>query len=676
MPQAPAPAPGSALQGDVLFRVRAAAPGSRARLATLTTPHGAIETPVFMPVGTRGTVRTQTLGQLAALDASILLANTYHLMIRPGLDVFERFGGLHAWMAWDRPILTDSGGFQIFSLPHGRTLDDDGAELRPSADGERVWITPERSIAMQRAIGADIMMALDQCIASTSTHAEAAAAMARTHRWARRSLAARGDSPQALFAIVQGACFEELRRASAAELTSIEGFDGFAIGGLAVGETRAQREDLTELTASLLPDDRPRYLMGVGTPVDLLEAVHRGVDMFDCVLPTALAQQGVVYTTHGRLELRRSVYRLAAQPLDDACDCEACTRYSRSYLHHLVKCQEPLGWQLLAFHNLRFYLRLMSDVRAHLAAGTFADFHRTQRELLVRGDADNPPGRRPRQRRAPATTRGAFTIVTSAQGFSSVQHVASGEVMHATHPPDVEAACVYVDASAALAQARAATSPRPLVVWDVGLGAAHNAMALVRALDGSPGHAPVELVSFEHDLDALHLAMDHLKRFPHLRHAAPHLLRHHGSYRRDGLTWRLCAGDFLATFPSQPSPDVIFYDPFSRTVDGPMWSLATFRRLFAHLAGPAELFTYSTSTAIRSSLLAAGFHVARGAGLGARSESTVAYKPGDPAFARHPLLDPAWLTRRARSTARFAPDIPPELHDELDLAVTGHPQFR
>ena len=382
------------------FTVHATVAGSQARAATLVTARDAIETPVFMPVGTRGTVRTQTLPQLeqlAALGAPILLANTYHLLVRPGVEVFERFGGLHRWMGWPHSILTDSGGFQIFSLA-GTTIDDASATLHLPG-GQTLVLSPERSIAMQRAIGADIMMVLDHCLASTSPRAEAEAAMHRTHRWAQRSLVARGDSAQALFAIVQGACFADLRRTSVEVLTGVPGFDGYAIGGLAVGESRAQREDTTELVTRLLPADRPRYLMGVGMPIDLLEGVHRGIDMFDCILPTALAQQGLAFTSRGRIDLARGVHRLAEQALDPACDCDACTRTPRSYLHHLVKCQEPLGWQLLAFHNLSFYVRLMAEIRAQIRAGTFLAFYAAQRELLTRADPDNPPGKKPRVKR-------------------------------------------------------------------------------------------------------------------------------------------------------------------------------------------------------------------------------------------------------------------------------------
>ena len=656
------------------FTIHARAAGSRARAGTLETLHGPIATPVFMPVGTRATVRTQTLAQLLELDAPILLANTFHLLARPGPELFERFGGLHRWMRWRRPILTDSGGFQIFSLADALAGGEHGVTLRSHPDGGKLLLTPERSIAMQRALGSDIMMVLDRCIDATSPHAGARAAMELTHRWAARSLAARGDSPQALFAIVQGACYPDLRRASAAALVDMGGFDGYAIGGLAVGESRAEREDTTELTASLLPDDRPRYLMGVGTPLDLLEAVHRGVDMFDCVLPTALAQQGVAFTSAGKIDLRRGVHKLAEAALDPACPCTACALYSRSYLHHLVKCKEPLGWQLLAFHNLRFYLRLMGDIRAQIAAGTFAAFHAERRHALAAVDPDNPPGRQPRARAGKPSARGAFAVHTSPLGFASIQHVPSGEIMHSVNQPDDEAHRVYVAQSALIS--RALAGDRPLVVWDVGLGAAHNAMALIRALDAAPGHAPVQLVSFERDLDPFRLALAHQKEFPHLRHAPPHVLAARGAYQRDRLAWTLCEGDFLATFASQPAPDVLFWDPFSSKVDAPLWSLDTFRRLRAALDRPAELFTYSGSTAVRSSLLAAGFHVARGVASGPKAETTIALRPGPGAdLSMHPLLGRSWLDRRARSTARFGPDIAPELHPELERAILAHPQF-
>ena len=640
------------------FELLKTASGSRARLGRLTTLHDTIDTPVFMPVGTRGAVRTQTLGQLEALGGKLILANTYHLLVRPGIELFERMGDIQRWIGWRHSVLTDSGGFQVFSLD--RTITEDGATFGTTV------LTPERSIAMQRAIGSDVMMVLDQCIDARSPHAVAREAMQRTHRWAARSLAARGDSAQALFAIVQGACFDDLRRESAGALTQLP-FDGFAIGGLAVGEPRAQREDITELTAQLLPAGRPRYLMGVGTPLDILEAVHRGVDMFDCILPTALAQHGRAFTSHGRIDLRRGVHKLADQPLDAACDCEACARHSRSFLHHLIKCEEPLGWQLLAFHNLRFYLRLMEDIRAHIARGTFASFHAERRVQLALDDQDNPP-RRPRVRAGKPTTRGAFGVHVSPHGFASIEHLPSGERMHSVNAPDVEAEAVYVRQSIAIAEALAGA--RPLVVWDVGLGAAHNAMALIRALEAAPAHAPVELVSFERDLDALRLALAHTGPFAHLRHPAPHLLAHRGRFERERLTWRLVEGDFLDRYAGEPQPDVVFYDPFSSKVDTPLWSLATFRALRAHLTRAVELITYSNSTAIRSSLLAAGFHVARGVPSGPKEETTIALTVPLPG---HVLLGREWLERRERSSAPFASDVLDPA--EVERAIRAHPQF-
>jgi queuine tRNA-ribosyltransferase len=659
----------------VKFTVHATVDGSQARAATLETARDVIATPVFMPVGTRGTVRTQTLAQLTALGAPILLANTYHLMVRPGIDVFERFGGLHRWMGWPHSILTDSGGFQIFSLPD--TVVDDAAATLRGPDGRALVLSPERSIAMQRAIGADIMMVLDHCVASTSPHAEAAAAMQRTHRWAARSLAARGDGPGALFAIVQGACFPDLRKASAAALTSVDGFDGYAIGGLAVGESRTEREDTTELVTRLLPEARPRYLMGVGMPIDLLEAVHRGVDLFDCILPTALAQQGVAFTSVGRIDLARGVHRLAERALDPACGCDACTRTPRSYLHHLVKCREPLGWQLLAHHNLAFYVRLMADIRAHICAGTFAAFRAEQRERLDRADPDNPPGRRPRVKPTKPRSRGAFAL-HDADGIVRLRHVASGEILHPVGDPDVEASRIYIEQSALIARALAPCPGErpPLVVWDVGLGAAHNAMALVRALDRAArhaaGHARVELVSFERDLDAMYLALDHVEHFPHLRHRAPHVAVQRGRFHRDRLTWTVCQGDLPATFASQPPPDVIFYDPCSVTAGAELWSFAAFTRLFACVAGPVELFTYASSTAIRAAMLAAGWSVARGVASGPSAETTIALThPSAP----HVLLGRDWLEQRARSPAPFPPDVSPDHQPSFEHLLRGHAQF-
>jgi len=371
------------------FRLDALASDSRARAATFRTLHNEVQTPLFMPVGTQATVKAQLTRTLEEAGSQILLANTYHLLLRPGAEVFRRTGGIHGFMSWDRGVLTDSGGFQIFSLPHSRSMSEAGAVFQSYLDGRTILLSPELSVETQRAIGSDIMMALDQCVGSTAATGTVRAAVDITHRWAVRSLAARGDSPQSMFAIVQGALCKELRRESAAVLSEMP-FDGFAIGGLAVGESKGEREDLCEFTADLLPPDKPRYLMGVGTPLDILEAVHRGVDMFDCIMPTQLAQRGAVFTSRGFLQMRRGVYKFSNAKLDPACSCPTCARYSRAYLHHLTKTSETLGWQLLGKHNIHFYHQLMRDIRASILAGRFGDFYRAQRVRLQESDRENP----------------------------------------------------------------------------------------------------------------------------------------------------------------------------------------------------------------------------------------------------------------------------------------------
>ncbi len=371
------------------FRLEAQATGSRARAARFRTLHNEVLTPLFMPVGTQATVKAQLPQSLEDSGSQVLLANTYHLLLRPGPQVFERMGGIHRFMNWSRSVLTDSGGYQIFSLPHSRSMTEAGAVFQSYIDGRTILLSPEVSIATQRAIGSDIMMVLDQCIASTAPESAARAALELTHRWARRSLEARGDSPQSMFGIVQGALFPELRRESADALLGLP-FDGFAIGGLAVGEAKSQREDLCEFTAGLLPADKPRYLMGVGTPIDILEAVHRGMDMFDCIIPTQMAQRGGVFTSRGFLQFRRSVYKYADEKLDPACDCLTCLSFSRAYLHHLTKTKEPLGWQLLGQHNIHFYHQLMREIRQSILDDRFMDLYSRKRAVLELEDQDNP----------------------------------------------------------------------------------------------------------------------------------------------------------------------------------------------------------------------------------------------------------------------------------------------
>jgi queuine tRNA-ribosyltransferase len=579
--------------------------------------------------------------------------------------------------------LTDSGGYQVFSLATDRVVTEEGAVFRSYVDGARVVLSPERSIATQLAIGSDVLMAMDECVASTSDKATAAAAMHRTHRWAARSLVARGDAPQALFGIVHGACFDDLRRESAEHLVRLP-FDGYAIGGLAVGEGKVERERCTALATALLPEHLPRYLMGVGTPLDLLAAVDRGVDMFDCTMPSILAKQGVAFTSAGRLNLYRGVYKLAEAALDSRCDCPTCIHYSRAYLHHLTKTGEPLGWQLLTRHNLRFYHDLMGAMRQHIIAGTFATYRDAQRECLDRGDDEHPavvaPRRRPR--RDDAALDG-FAVRRSPQGHATIVHRASGEMMHGGLDPAVEANALYVEQSRLRERLCEPTSV-PLVLWDVGLGPAHNAMATIRACENGPPEAkrPLHLISFEHDIASLRLALRHAGQFPHLHSRAPGQVLRFGEWRSDRvpLTWTLREGDFRSHMSTAPTPDCIFYDPFSAVTDVSMWTLDCFERVFAACADhDTELFTYSASTMVRAALLAAGFVVARGAPTGRKPETTLAMTP---AAALHAgsrgrvVLGPDWLDRWRRSHARFPSDVPPAGHSALGDRIAGLPQFR
>jgi queuine tRNA-ribosyltransferase len=511
------------------FTLEKESPGSKARAAHFQTAHGEVRTPVFMPVGTQATVKNMTVEGLKALDAQVLLANTYHLLLRPGPEVFKKFGGIHKFMNWDRPVLTDSGGFQIFSLPESRVMTEEGAQFRSYVDGEVHFLSPESSIEMQRAIGSDIMMVLDQCIPSTASHEQTETAMHLTHRWAERSLHARGDSPQALFGIVQGACHRDLRLRSAEFLRALP-FDGLAIGGLAVGETHEQRYAFADLTTDNLPKDLPRYLMGVGTPIDILESVHRGVDMFDCIIPTQLAQRGTAFTSHGKLHFRRSVYKFSDEPLDARCDCPTCRNHPRAYIHHLIKSDETLGWQLLATHNIAFYQRLMAEMRAAILNGDFLTYYERQRIELIRDDEANPPVH-PAPARVKRTPQlGDYEVHTSHLGFNSIRQRSSGEVMHSVSAPADEANRLYIEQSHFVSRLRRRheSDDQPLVIWDVGLGAASNAMAAIHCAErelaaaGPSALRPLHLISFERDLDPLTLAARHAPRFPHLRHGAPH----------------------------------------------------------------------------------------------------------------------------------------------------------
>ncbi len=664
------------------FNVEGVSPGSKARAGRFRTVHGEVQTPVFMPVGTQATVKSMSVDTLKGVGAQMLLANTYHLSLRPGPEVFKTFGGIHRFMGWDRPVLTDSGGFQIFSLCADRAMTEAGAEFRSYVDGERHFLSPESSIAMQRAIGSDIMMVLDQCIPATAGHAEAEVAMHLTHRWAERSLRAREDSPQALFGIVQGACHRDLRIRSAEFLRALP-FDGLAIGGLAVGETQAERYTFTELVTEHLPADRPRYLMGVGTPLDILEAVHRGVDMFDCIMPTQLAQRGTAFTSHGRVQCRRTAYKFAEEPLDARCDCPTCRRYSRAYLHHLVKCDEPLGWTLLSTHNFAFYHRLMAEMRAAILRGEFAAYYERERQSLARDDEVDPPVKaRPRVQAPPRL--GDYERVTAPQGFSSIRQISSGEVMHSVSAPADEANRLYVAQSKLVSRLRPRTPDdrEPVVVWDVGLGAASNAMAAIHAVEaavteaGAEGLRPLHLVSFERDLDPLTLALRQAPWFPHLQHGAPHALLRASRWRHaaGAVEWELWRGDFLAHLDAAPVPDVIFYDPFSAKTDAGLWHRDVFSRIHRHCAGrTAALYTYSAATAVRVALLAAEFYVAAGVATGPKESTTIAFTRAP--LGEAPLLGADWLVRWRRSGSKYPLDMDAKEHAAFAARIEGHPQF-
>ena len=347
---------------DVLARAGAA------RRGRLTLAHGTVETPVFMPVGTYGTVKAMSPAELDELGAEIIFGNTFHLWLRPGTDVIAAHGGLHRFAGWKRPILTDSGGFQVWSLGALRKVREEGVAFASPVNGDRLLLTPERSIEIQRALDSDIVMVFDECTAFPATHEEAARSMELSLRWAARSKAAHAGNPNALFGIVQGGMYEDLRECSLEALAAL-GFDGYAIGGLSVGEPKPEMQRMLAHTAPRLPADKPRYLMGVGTPEDLVAGVCAGIDMFDCVLPTRNARNGWLFTGHGDIRIRNARHRSDTAPLDPACTCYTCRNFSRSYLHHLQRINEILGARLATLHNLHYYLTLMRELREAIDAG-------------------------------------------------------------------------------------------------------------------------------------------------------------------------------------------------------------------------------------------------------------------------------------------------------------------
>jgi queuine tRNA-ribosyltransferase len=344
-----------------------------ARRGQVTLAHGTVQTPAFMPVGTYGTVKAMSPVELHDIGANIVLGNTFHLWLRPGLDVIAAHGGLHGFMGWDGPILTDSGGFQVFSLGALRKISEEGVKFQSPVNGDKLFLTPEESMRIQRVLNSDIVMIFDECTPYPATLREAADSMRLSLRWAARSKSAHEGNPNALFGIVQGGMYEDLRDESLAELTRI-GFDGYAIGGLSVGEPKDDMRRILAHTAPRLPKDKPRYLMGVGTPEDLVASVAQGIDMFDCVMPTRNARNGMMFTKFGDIKIKNSQYRLDTRPLDEECSCYTCQNFSRGYLHHLHRLKEILGARLNTIHNLHYYQQLMAEMRASIEADAFAEF--------------------------------------------------------------------------------------------------------------------------------------------------------------------------------------------------------------------------------------------------------------------------------------------------------------
>ena len=345
----------------------------QARRGRLKFPRGVVETPAFMPVGTYGSVKTMTPEEVEAIGAEIILGNTFHLMLRPGTEVVQAHGDLHDFMRWQGPILTDSGGFQVFSLAELRNISEDGVRFKSPVDGSQIFLDPEKSIDVQHKLGSDIIMIFDECTPYPATEKEAADSMRLSLKWAKRSKDAHADHPSALFGIVQGGMYESLRSESAEALIDI-GFDGYAIGGLSVGEPKDDRDRVLSHTTPKLPADKPRYLMGVGKPEDIVEAVRRGVDMFDCVMPTRNARNGDLFTETGKVRLRNAKNLLETGPIEDGCDCYTCQNYSVSYLKHLDRCGEVQGLRLNTIHNLRYYQRLMQGLRDAIAANALENF--------------------------------------------------------------------------------------------------------------------------------------------------------------------------------------------------------------------------------------------------------------------------------------------------------------
>jgi queuine tRNA-ribosyltransferase len=650
----------------VRYELKAKDPGSRARRGVLHTLRGEVQTPAFMPVGTRACVNSLTPIDLRAAGAQMILSNTYHLLLRPGPEALRKFGGVHGFMGWDGPLLTDSGGFQIFSIEPGPRIDEEGARFKSYVDGKLVHLTPEASIAMQEAIGSDVMMVLDHLVPSTSDAATVRDALDRTHRWAVRSLKARRfPEKQALFAIVQGGLDPVLRRESALTLAQ-HPFDGFAIGGLAVGDTREERDEVIALHAELLPEDKPRYLMGVGMPPDLIDSIGRGVDLFDCVLPTSMASQSTAFTWTGRVRLSRKEQALSDAPLDPTCRCETCTRFPRGYLHHLFQCKEPLATRLLAMHNVHHYLDLMAKARLAIEEGRYPQFAKETLEKIDRHEHGG--GERPGFKRSPIKA-GTHEVVQTRSGAPSIRDRALGEIMHPVIGARAEAALLYAG-QAGLRERLLAEVSDPLVIYDVGLGAGSNAVAALEAAlqlsaegarkaDGGPPRQ-LRVLSFERELGALTLALapEHAEAFGFtgvLLEAGRALLSG-GHFDSPSIRWELVRGELPATLLSAPAQaEVIFWDPWSPASNPQLWSVRAFEALRARCRESATLFTYGAATSTRAALLLAGFAVGMGARTGTTGQTTAAAVRWQALAAP---LDLRWLERLGRSSAPLPHDAP------------------
>jgi len=358
------------------FRLIRTCPDSKARAGELVTPHGTVPTPVFLPVGSQGTVKTLTPEEIKGLGITMILANTYHLYLRPGIVMIERMGGLHKFMSWDGAILTDSGGYQIFSLARLCSVSDDGVIFRSHIDGSEHLITPESAIQFQESLGGDVIMVLDECPAHDDSFEKVQAAMIRTHRWAERCREAHKRSDQLLYAIVQGGVFPQLRQQSVAFLAALD-FPGYAVGGLSLGEPKAVTLAITNQAVALMPENKPRYLMGIGSPEDIIEGVYRGGDIFDSALPTRVARNGALFTPSGRVNIRNAAYSQLEQSVVPGCNCYTCRNFSVAYLHHLFRCEELLAYRLATIHNLGFISDLMRQIKNAIIGGTFSSFKRT-----------------------------------------------------------------------------------------------------------------------------------------------------------------------------------------------------------------------------------------------------------------------------------------------------------